>query len=244
MNSIIGIIAKPLGILLNWLYGITGIYGLAIIIFTIIVKACLYPLYVKQTKSMAGMSKLQPKIKVLQSKYANDKETLNIKMSELYKEEKVNPAAGCFPMLIQMPILFGLFALLRNPLAYINTSNDDMLFAIHQSFLWMSDLSQPDKWILPIIAGIATFISYAMSEKLNMGIDGMGGTSGMGGSGGMMKMMKYVFPVLIVLMGRSFPGGLTIYWAFSMIIQIAYNFGLARVRRNMLNESKEGKKKK
>ena len=69
-----------------------------------------------------------------------------------------------------MPILFGLFALLRNPLQYIDTNNDDMLFAIHQSFLWMDDLSQPDKWILPILAGIATYISYSMSQKFSEGM--------------------------------------------------------------------------
>ena len=132
MNSVIGIIAKPLGMLLNLLYSWTDIYGIAIIIFTVIVKVYLYPLYVKQMKSTAGMSKVQPKIKALQQKYANDKETLNVKMSELYKEEKINPAAGCLPLIIQMPILFGLFALLRNPLQYIDTNNDDMLFAMQR----------------------------------------------------------------------------------------------------------------
>lgn len=239
MNSVIGIIAKPLGMLLNLLYSWTGIYGIAIIIFTVIVKVCLYPLYVKQMKSTAGMSKVQPKIKALQQKYANDKETLNVKMSELYKEEKINPAAGCLPLIVQMPILFGLFALLRNPLNYIDTNNDDMLFAIHQSFLWMDDLSQPDKWILPILAGIATYISYSMSQKFTEGV-----TSGVGGTGGMMKMMKYIFPVMIVLMGRAFPGGLTIYWSLSQVIQIVYNFRINKIRNEILGAGKKGGKKK
>ena len=87
MNTIIGVIAKPLGMLLNLLYNWISVYGLAIVIFTIIVKVCLYPLYMKQMKSTAGMSKVQPKMKALQQKYANDKETLNVKMAELYKEE-------------------------------------------------------------------------------------------------------------------------------------------------------------
>lgn len=238
MSTIIGVIAKPLGMLLNLLYNLTGVYGLAIVIFTVIVKVCLYPLYMKQMKSTAGMSKVQPKMKALQQKYANDKETLNVKMSELYKEEGINPAAGCLPLLIQMPILFGLFALLRNPLNYIDTSNDDMLFAIHQSFLWMNDLSQPDKWILPIIAGIATFISYSMTQKFSEGMNGSGGT------GGMMKMMKYIFPVMIVLMGRAFPGGLTIYWSLSQVIQIVYNLRINKVRREILGNDKKGGRKK
>ena len=112
-------------------------------------------------KSTVGMSKLQPKIKALQQKYANDKDTLNAKMADLYREEGINPAGGCLPMLIQMPIIFGLFALLRNPLAYMGSS-ERMLFAIHESFLWMTDLSQPDKWILPILAGIATFFAFSI----------------------------------------------------------------------------------
>ena len=88
MYTILGVIAKPLGMLLNLLYGFVQNYGLTIIIFTLIVKLCLYPLYIKQTKSTARMAEVQPKMQALQNKYANDKETLNIKMAELYKEEK------------------------------------------------------------------------------------------------------------------------------------------------------------
>ena len=88
------------------------------------------------------MLAVQPKIKEIQRKYANDKETLNIKMMELYKEEKFNPMKGCLPLLIQLPIIWGLFGLLRNPMKYI--SGDGMLIAIHESFLWIPDLSQPD----------------------------------------------------------------------------------------------------
>ena len=118
MYTILGVIAEPLGWLLSFLYGFINNYGITIIIFTIIVKMCLYPLYIKQTKSMARMSEVQPKMLALQRKYANDKETLNIKMAELYKEEKFNPMGGCLPMLIQMPIIMGLFALLRQPMEY------------------------------------------------------------------------------------------------------------------------------
>ena len=152
MYTILGVIAKPLGWLLSFLYGFIDNYWITIIVFTIIVKLCLYPLYIKQTKSMARMSEVQPKMQALQRKYANDKETLNIKMAEMYKEEKFNPMGGCLPMLIQMPIIMGLFALLRTPMTYMN--DDSMLFAVHEKFLWIMDLSQPDKWILPIIAGI------------------------------------------------------------------------------------------
>lgn len=232
MNTAIGVIAKPLGMLLSFLYNITGVYGIALIILTLIVKFCLYPLYAKQIKSTARMGELQPKMRAIQQKYANDKETLNIKMSELYKEEKFNPMAGCLPMIIQMPIIFGLFALLRNPLNYI--SSDEMLFAIHQSFLWMVDLSQPDKWILPIAAGIATFVSFSMTQQQQQ-------SNAAGGMGGMMKMMKYIFPVMIVMMGRAFPAGLTIYWCLGQVVQVFFNMRLNAIRRQITG--KEGKKK-
>ena len=123
MYTFLGIIAKPLGMLLGLLYGLIGNYGICIIIFTVIVKVCLYPLYIKQIKSTAKMSDLQPKMKEIQTKYANDQETMNIKMQELYKEEKFNPMGGCLPMLIQMPIIMGLFALLRNPMRYMSDDN-------------------------------------------------------------------------------------------------------------------------
>lgn len=233
MQTIIGFIAKPLGYFLGWLYDLVGSYGIAIIIFTIVVKVCLYPLYAKQMKSSVGMSRLQPKMKALQSKYANDKEMLNAKMAELYREEGINPAGGCLPMLIQLPIIFGLFALLRNPLAYMGTSRE-MIFAIHESFLWMTDLSQPDKWILPILAGIATFFAFSMQQQQQQAMPG--------GQGGMMKAMKYVFPIMIVMMGRTFPAGLTIYWALGQVIQIFYNLRMNKVRREMLDDGNKGGK--
>lgn len=237
MQTVIGWIAKPLGYFLGWLYDIVGSYGLAIVIFTIVVKICLYPLYAKQMKSTVGMSRLQPKLKAIQTKYANDKETMNAKMAELYRQEGINPAGGCLPMLIQMPIIFGLFALLRNPLAYMGTS-EQMLFAIHESFLWMTDLSQPDKWILPILAGIATFFAFSMQQQQQQDMPG--------GQGGMMKSMKYIFPVMIVMLGRTFPAGLTIYWALGQVIQIFYNLRMNKVRKQMLEGSgnKGGRRRK
>ena len=229
MNTIIGALAQPVGWLLSSIYDLIGNYGITLIVFTLIVKVCLYPLYSKQIKSTARMAQVQPKMKALQQKYANDKQTLNMKLSEMYKEEKFNPAAGCLPMLIQMPIIFGIFALLRNPLAYLQS--DEMLFAVHESFLWMVDLSQPDKWILPILAGIAIFISFRMTSQQQSAAQP-------GGMGSMMKMMQYFFPVMIVLMGRSFPAGLTIYWFVGQFIQIFFNLHLNKVRKKI----KEGGK--
>ena len=230
MYTILGVIAKPLGVLLNFLYGIVGQYGISIIIFTVFVKLCLYPLYLKQTKSTAMMSEMQPKIQAIQKKYANDQETMNIKMQELYKEEKFNPMGGCLPMLIQMPIIMGLFALLRNPMRYI--TDDDMIFAFHEKFIWIADLSQPDPWILPIIAGVATFIAFTMNRALS--------DSGQPNSSeSMMKMMQYIFPLMILWMARSFPSGLALYWAVSQIIQIFFNIHMQTLRKKIKREQEE-----
>lgn len=238
MYTILGLIAKPLGWLLFLLYGFIKNYGITICIFTIIVKLCLYPLYIKQTKSMVAMTEVQPKMQALQRKYANDQETLNIKLAELYKEENFSPMGGCLPMLIQMPIIMGLFALLRNPMMYM--TEDSMIFAFHESFLWIEDLSQPDPWILPIIAGVATFVSFSMTQALNKG-------SNPNQMAGMMKMMQFVFPIMILWMAKSFPSGLALYWAVSQFIQIFFNIHLATIRKKLKKESeakKKGKKSK
>lgn len=222
-TTIIGWIAQPLGMLLSYLYDFIGNYGITLILFTIIVKGCLFPLYADQMKHSARMADVQPKMQALQKKYANDKEMLNIKMMELYKEEKFNPMRGCLPMLIQMPIIFGLFALLRNPTVYI--SSDSMLMAVHEAFIWIPDLSQPDPWVLPILAGFSTFISFSQTQKQS----GMGDNSMVS----MMKMMRYFFPIMIVWMGRSFPAGLTIYWFVGTVIQIFQTMGLNRWKKKL-----------
>jgi YidC/Oxa1 family membrane protein insertase len=243
MYTILGIIAIPLGWLLKLLYSLIGYYGITIILFTVIVKLCLYPLYIKQIKSTVAMSEIQPKMQALQRKYANDRETLNIKMAELYKEEKFNPMGGCLPMLIQMPIIMGLFALLRNPLRYADSFGDSlssMIFAFHEPFMWIEDLSQPDPWILPIIAGIATFISFTMNQALNDTGSADGTANQMNG---MMKMMKYIFPIMILWMARSFPSGLALYWAVSQIIQIFFNIHMASLRKKLRRQSERKKKK-
>jgi len=117
--QIFGAIARPLGLLLSFLYDHIGAYGITLIVFTLIVRGCLFPLYASQIKGQMRMMDIQPKMQALQKKYANDRQQLGMKMQELYKAEGYNPMMGCLPLLIQMPILMGLFVLLRNPIAYI-----------------------------------------------------------------------------------------------------------------------------
>lgn len=229
-----GIFAKPLGYLLTWLYDMIGSYGIALIILTIIVKLALYPVYAKQIKTTTNMTKLQPKIREIQQKYAHDKNLMNEKMAELYEKEGASMYGGCLPMVVQMLVIMGLFGLLRNPLAYI--SDDNLLFAIHESFLWINDLAQPDKWILPIVSGIATFIAFNFSQTSNSDPNAAQ-------MNGMTKIMKYFFPVMILMMARSYPAGLAVYWSISQIIQIFYNIRFAKLKKKILGEDKKKKKK-
>ena len=228
-----GIIAKPLGWLMTWLYGMIGNYALVIIIITTVVKFVLYPVYKNQILTTANMADMQPKIQEIQRKYANDKETMNQKLAEFYQEENYNPAKGCMPMIVQMIVIMALFAVLRNPMTYI--TNEEMYFAIHESFLWIKDLSQPDLWILPILAGVFTFLSQWLNKLTN---PTMQGSSNM-----MMTMMMYFFPIMILWLARSYPSGLALYWFVGQFIQVFFNLRLNQIRRKIVKE-KTGKKAK
>jgi len=217
MSAVIGFIAQPMGILLTFFYNLVGNYGVAIILFTIVIKLAMYPLTHHQMKSQTNMQALQPKINEIKKKHANNKEVMNQKIMELYQEEKFNPMGGCLPLLIQLPIIYGLFGLLREPDAYM--TGTIITQGLQDSFFWVQNLSDPDVWILPILAGIATFFSFRM-------------TSAKGGEGqpAMMKNMQYIFPVMIIWMGRSFPAGLTLYWFVSTLFQIGQQFIINKVK--------------
>jgi len=232
-----GILAQPLGWILTWLYDLIGNYGIAIVVLTIVVKLFLYPFYKKQIMSTTGMSDMQPKMQAIQRKYANDKETMNQKVAELYKEEGVNPMAGCLPMIVQMIIIMGLFTLLRYPLNYVAT--ESMYIAVHESFFWIPDLAQPDPWILPILSGVATFISFYMSS-MNGGMPGQTGNS----SAAMMNVMKYGFPIMIIWLAKTYAAGLATYWFISQFIQIFYNIRFNQLRKKAAEEKKNKNMKK
>lgn len=122
-------IANPLGQILLFIYNNLSFanYGLAIIIFTVIIKLILLPLTVKQYKSTAKMQVIQPQIQEIQKRYKNDKEKLNQELMKVYQENKVNPAGGCLPLLIQMPILFSLFYVLREPLKFMYNKTPEVI---------------------------------------------------------------------------------------------------------------------
>lgn len=113
------IIVQPMGFIIELIYRLIPNYGVAIILFTIIIKLLLLPLGIKSQKSMAKQQKLAPQLAELQKKYANDKEKLNKEMLELYQANGVSPASGCLPMLLQLPIIWGLFQVIQRPLSYM-----------------------------------------------------------------------------------------------------------------------------
>ena len=231
-----GFVAKPIGYLLALIYRLVGNYGISLIILTVIVKLVLYPLYAKQIKSTANMSDMSEKSKEIQRRYANDKEKMNEEMQKLYAESGFNPMSGCLPMLIQFPIIMGLFALLRNPMKYM-PDDPTLMFANHESFLWIKDLAQPDLWILPIAAGLATFFAFSMNSAMTMQQPG----ANPGQQKAMNAIMKYFFPLSILWLARSYPAGLAIYWAGGQFMQIFFNIRINKIKDQM-NAEKEKKK--
>ena len=175
-----------------------GNFGISIIIVTILIKIALLPLTLKQDKSMKEMKKLQPKIEKIKKDYAHDKQMLNIKTMELYKEHKVNPLGGCLPLLIQFPILIALFGVLRNG-----------IIPQDSSFLWLKLSDKDPYYILPVLNGAVSFFQ----QKLM-------GTS----DNPQMKNMMYVFPIMMIMFSLKMPSGLQLYWLTSSILAVVQQY--------------------
>lgn len=176
---------------------------------------------------MKEMQQVQPELKRLQEKYKNDKEQLNVKTMEIYKEHNISPFGGCLPLLIQFPIIIGLFAAIREPGIYVFQSQA-AYESINTSFLWLSNLAIPDPylWGLPLLAGITTYLSSATMTTPGTPVDQS------------QKIMTYFMPVMIFWWGKSFPAGLTLYWVISNGFQVAQQLILRRPKANI----KEGLK--
>lgn len=187
-------------------------YGVAIILLTIAIKMLMYPLTVKQVKSMKAMQDIQPKMKELQEKYKGNPEKLNKELANLYKEAGVNPLAGCLPLLVQMPFLIAIFFAIR----------DYQYAQLPPSFLWMSDLAQPDHtYILPVLSALTTYIQQKQT------------TTEMTQQN---KMMLIFMPIFIGYISLTFPGGLVLYWVVSNITQIAQQWFMYRNSASVARE--------
>lgn len=203
MDFLSNIVQQVITVIYGFLHGV-GFpnYGVAIIIMTVLVKLILYPLTKKQIESTKAMMEIQPKMKAIQEKYKDDKQRLNMELANLYKNEGVNPLAGCLPLLIQMPIMIGIFYGIR-----------DFQYEGSASFLWMESISAPDPtYILPVLSALTTFIA----SKQTMPATGAGGAQN--------KMMMYFMPLFIGYISLTFPAGLVLYWVVMNIMQIGQQY--------------------
>jgi YidC/Oxa1 family membrane protein insertase len=218
---------KPLMLLLDWLYKTVGNFGIAIMILTIIVKSLMFPLANKSYKSMNRMKQLTPQIQAMKEKFGDDKTKLNQEMMALYKREKVNPAAGCLPIFVQIPVFFSLYKVF-----YVTIEMRQAPF-----FGWIHDLSVPDptSWMnlfgllpydvahlvaLPLIGGVVHTLSIGiwplimgctmwLQQRLNpTPPDPV-----------QAKMMTFM-PIVFTFMLGTMPAGLVIYWAWNNSLSI------------------------
>jgi YidC/Oxa1 family membrane protein insertase len=204
--GIFTIIAAPLFWLLKWLHGILGNWGWSIIVMTILIKSAFYPLNHASARSMAKMKVVAPKMKALQEQYANDKQQLQIKMMELYKQEKINPLGGCLPILVQIPVFIALY--------WVLLSAVDLR---HAPWIgWIHDLSAPDPWfILPVIYAITAYLQVKLSPTPI--------------SDPVQAKVMQIMPVAFSVMFLFFPSGLVLYWLVNNCIQIFQQWHMNRV---------------
>ncbi|GAA4531021.1 membrane protein insertase YidC [Chelativorans composti] len=208
-------ITKPMFYLIDWLYRLLGNFGLAILATTVIVKLVLFPLANKSYKSMAKMKQLQPALLEIREKYGDDRMKQQQAMMELYKKEKVNPVAGCWPVLVQIPIFFALYKVL-----YVTIEMRHAPF-----FGWIRDLAAPDPTsifnlfgllpydvpaflmigVWPIIMGITMFLQMRMNPTPPDPTQ---------------AMIFNWMPLIFTYMLASFPAGLVIYWAWNNTLSI------------------------
>ena len=190
-------IAQPLFQLLQFLHGLVSNWGVAIILITLIVRGGMYPLTKAQYTSMAKMRMLQPKLTALRERFGEDRQKMSQAMMELYKQEKVNPLGGCFPILIQMPIFIALYWTLM-----------ESVELRHAPFaLWLTDLSVKDPYyVLPLLMGATMWWIQKMSPTTVT--DPM-----------QQKVMQFM-PIIFTFMFLWFPSGLTLYWLVSNIVTI------------------------
>lgn len=211
---------------IKWL-SVGGSRGMGIILFTLIIRIILLPLMNFQTKSMRKTQELQPKLKELQQQYSSKDTATQQKLREeqqrLYAENGVNPYAGCLPLVVQMPILMAIWqAISRVPELR------------EGSFMWLNVLGNPDPYfILPILAAIFTFGSTYLSSMSQVE------------SNPSMKIMTYMMPVMILVMGINLPSALSLYWVVSNAFQVGQTllinnpYKIIREREETVRQEKE-----
>ena len=203
--GVLTVLAQPLFIGLEWFHSATGNWGVAIIIVTFLLKLLFYPLSEASGRSMAKMKLLAPRIKNLQETYKEDREKQSRAMMELYKREKVNPASGCLPMIVQIPVFFAFYQVLLESVEMRQAP-----FA-----LWIHDLSSRDPlFILPAIMAGAMFLQTRINP--NTGMDPV-----------QQKVFMFM-PLVMSFTFAFFPAGLVLYWVTNTVLSIAQQWNINR----------------
>ena len=212
------IISQPLFWLLSFVYGFVANWGVAIIVVTFLIKLAFYKLTESSGRSMAKMRNLQPRMKALQDRYKDDRQALSQAMMDLYKREKVNPAAGCLPILIQMPFFLAFYWVLLESVEMRQAP-----FA-----LWITDLSTRDPYfILPLIMGVAMFTQQKLNPAPADPVQA--------------KVMQ-VMPIMFTVFFAFFPSGLVLYWVTNTLLSIAQQWKVNKVVEAEMKAQKGGKK--
>jgi YidC/Oxa1 family membrane protein insertase len=194
-------IARPLRWALANIFNLVGNWGLAIILLTFLIRGALWPVNMKAYSSMERMKKVQPKLKELKEKYEDDRQRMTEETMKVFREENVSPAGGCLPMLMQMPILYGLYIMI-----YYSVDLYHADFA-----LWYTNLAEPDPYyVLPAMMGVVMFAQQRMST-----MDTTNKQAAM-----MMKIMPVMFTAFMIFL----PSGLVLYYALSLLIGVLQQF--------------------
>ena len=212
-----------------------GDFGLSIILLTIVIRLILYPLMLKQLRSSKRMQEVQPKIAEVKKLYPKDQRAQLEATQAIYKEYGINPAAGCLPLFIQLPVLYGLFnslnTVLRSPNLH-NINNTIYPFLPHITRLpdanlnwftfinhnWFINLGAPDPThILPVLAALATFIQLRMSQPRTT-------TATKSAMSQQMQIMQFIMPVFTLFFAWAFPAGLALYWTTTSIFSMVQQF--------------------
>jgi len=193
------VLSKPIHWLLTQLHKLTHNWGWAIVLLVVLIKLALYPLSAAQYKSMAKMRKFQPRIAQLKERYGEDKQKFQMAMLDLYKKEKINPAGGCLPVLIQMPVFLALYYVL---LEAVELRQAPWIVG------WVSDLTAQDPYfILPLLNAAVMFLTQRLTPAV--GMDPM-----------QQKMMQ-MMPLVMAVMFAFFPAGLVLYWVTNGTLGLA-----------------------
>ena len=199
------LLAQPMFWLLDNVHKLVHNWGLTIILVTLLIKLVFYKLSETSGRSMAGMRKLQPRMKALQERYKDDRQAMSTALMELYKKEKINPAAGCLPMLVQIPFFIAFYWVLLESVEMRQAP-----FA-----LWITDLSSKDPFfILPLLMGAAMFFQQKLNPPPPDPVQA--------------KMMQ-IMPIVFTGFFAFFPAGLVLYWLTNSVLSIAQQWRINKV---------------